>query len=89
LFKECVVGGGIFDQPDLGLHGGCSFFETHTSKDGTICSHQIGCDYDHLGDDRYRYYRNKEDAAPIFRDAERLVDLLSKPAAIKKAEGAK
>ena len=60
----------------LPMHGGVTYFQKHVDNDGKPASIEIGCDYDHLGDDRYSEYATKEDATSVFRDAEELIEYL-------------
>lgn len=61
---------------NLPLHGGCSFFRVHKKFSGKVTSVQIGCDYNHYGDDRYSHMATKAEASSVFRDAEELFDCM-------------
>lgn len=54
------------------LHGGQTFFELNYGADNKVESVQVGCDYMHLGDDRFNGYATREDACEVFSDAEDL-----------------
>ena len=60
----------------LPLHCGCSFFKKHRTEDGTVCSVQVGSDYNHLGDDEFTFCETEDDAARVFHDAENLFEFL-------------
>ena len=53
LFESIDLNGGMWQSAlvDLPLHGGCSFFKVHQEFGGKVTSAQIGCDYNHYGDD--------------------------------------
>ena len=55
------------------FHWGASFFHVHFAAGGEITSYQIGCDYRHLHDEAYSFMETKEEAAPVFADAEKLL----------------
>jgi hypothetical protein len=55
----------------LPLHCGVSYFKRHWTDEGNT-SVQVGCDYNHVDDDRYTRMETKEDAASVFCDAEEL-----------------
>jgi len=58
------------------FHGGCTFYQKHNNPvTGEITSIQIGCDYNHYMDDRYKEMITMEDAASIFYDAEQLFNI--------------
>ncbi len=64
----------------LPLHAGPSYCQTHRSESG-VTAYQVGSDYDHLHDERYRE-TTPEDHFPngtVFRDAEELFEWLSIP----------
>jgi len=76
----CLVGDRFYDSgvrealgDGLPLHGGVTFFHIHRDGDGKACSVQIGCDYNHLHDDRYR---RMDDAESMVVDADELHDYL-------------
>jgi len=57
-------------------HGGCTFLRMHMSGDDCT-SVQIGCDYNHLDDDRYLEMSNFDEASDsVFADAARLISVL-------------
>lgn len=70
LFESIDLNSGMWQDAlaNFPLHGGCSFFEVHQK-----CV-QIGCDYNHYGDDRYSHMATKAEASSVFRDAEELFD---------------
>ena len=70
------------------LHAGCSFFRYHYDDNGKVTSAQVGCDYNHLGDDYYTRLATREEARGVFRDAEDLFELLSNMAARAIPQGA-
>lgn len=72
----------------LPLHCGCSFLQYHRNDTGGVTSVQVGCDYNHLGDDHYTRLATREDARSVFRDAEDLFELLSNMAARALPQGA-
>lgn len=53
------------------LHCGVSYLMRHWDGEHNT-SVQIGCDYNHIDDNRYTHMETKDDAAPVFRDAEKL-----------------
>ena len=59
------------------LHGGCTFCELHCGPDGKQLSYQVGADYSHLHDDHFTRMRTPDEAAAVFRDAEKLFDWLA------------
>lgn len=61
----------------LPLHCGPSYLRLHRDDDGDVTSVQVGSDYNHLHDNRFTHYATAEDAAEVFRDAERLFDVLT------------
>lgn len=73
LFSEIIEGGHYNSLNDL-LHGGCTFYELHTSNREKI--KKIGCDYSHSYDSDYMMMETKKDARSIFHDAERLFKFL-------------
>lgn len=58
------------------LHGGCTFLRYHQHKD-KVASVQVGADYHHLRDEEYTHMATKDEAGPVFADAEELVGWLS------------
>ena len=67
LTKESIYSPGL---EKVYLHGGCTFSSWYCSTGGTIESKKYGCDYLHLGDERYEAMECAEDAHGIFTDAE-------------------
>lgn len=66
----------------LPLHAGPSFCRIHRDEKG-VTAYQVGSDYDHLHDERFRE-ETPEDHFPngtVFQDAKRLVDWLASPQA--------
>jgi len=61
----------------LPLHAGCSFLTYHRGDEGQILSVQVGCDYNHLYDDRFTRQATKDEAYEVFEDAEQLVAQLT------------
>lgn len=59
---------------DLPLHGGCSFFKVHQKFKGGVTGVQIGCDYNHYGDNCYTHMATKAEASSVFQDAEELIN---------------
>ena len=78
LSPKFKASGSMFDQPELPLHCGVSFFKAHWDS-GEIKSYQIGADYNHLYDDDFTKYETKDDATRVFYDAEKLHEFLSTP----------
>lgn len=58
-------------------HCGCSYLQRHCDANGTTFSIQVGCDYNHLYDDRFLQMVTKEDAYEVFADAEALFETMS------------
>ena len=91
LFNQISEDSSIYDVPELPLHGGCTFFAVHRAGGARakqpgavvgpngITSYEIGCDYDHLGDERFTFMRTAEDAAAVFADARDLYKALTAP----------
>jgi hypothetical protein len=76
LFEK-ITSESLYDYgADIPMHGGTTFHCWHFGKDGLIKSKQIGCDYQHLCDDRFLTYVTKESAWEIFRDADDLIEYL-------------
>lgn len=76
-FGQFKVGGGMWEQPDFGMHAGNSFFRTHYNGKGEIASFQVGCDYNHDGDDYFTHLATREDAGSVFYDASATFDALA------------
>ena len=69
LFQEAVV--------NMPLHGGCSYLRWHFDNNGEISSIQVGCDYDHCGDES-RTYEDVVDHLKYYQhDAQTLLDWLA------------
>jgi hypothetical protein len=64
---------------EMPLHGGCSLLE-YPMYEGKVTSVKVGADYHHLHDD-FTHYGTKDEAAEVFRDAERLFAWLQARAA--------
>ena len=65
------------DATELGMHGGCSYLRYHFDATAGVTSVQVGCDYNHLGDDRYLEMGTEDDARAVFNDADSLFDRLT------------
>ena len=74
LFGSIDLNGRMWQNPleDFPLHGGCSFSKVHQQFKGGVVSVQIGCDYNHCGDERYSHMATKAEASSVFNDAEEL-----------------
>ena len=80
LFAEIKADGGMWQDAfnDLPLHRGCSYFKRHIDDEsGKTTSYQIGCDYNHHGDDEFTYMKDERDAWGVLEDARRLFKVLS------------
>lgn len=78
LFQQ--FNGESFWQPateDLPLHGGVTFMRCH-EHGGSIDSYQVGCDYQHLHDDRYGLM-GPGDNSQFTYDADKLFKYLNAP----------
>jgi hypothetical protein len=64
----------------LPMHGGPSLLTLHYDDDGKVLSVEVGCDYNHLHDDRYTHMENADQACGVFNDAEDLFDFLQSEA---------
>ena len=75
LFESIDLDGGMWQNAlaDPPLHAGCTFFKVH-QQFKEVVSVQIGCDYSHYGDEHYSHMVTKEEATPVFQDAEELFD---------------
>ena len=62
---------------EMPLHGGCSYLRWHIADDGSKTAVQVGCDYNHLHDEKFTHYADAEDAQQVFADADRLFDFLA------------
>lgn len=76
LFESIDLNEGIWPAvlANFPLHEGCSFFWVHQEFGGKVTSVQIGCDYNHYGDNCYTHMATKAEASSVFRDAEELFD---------------
>ncbi len=61
---------------NMPLHGGCSYLRWHFDNAGDIASIQVGCDYDHAGDES-RTYEDVDDLRYYQHDAQTLLDWMS------------
>lgn len=61
------------------LHAGCSLLK-YPMYDGKVTSVHVGCDYNHLHDERFTQMKTQADAYSIFRDADELYDWLQERA---------
>ena len=59
------------------MHGGTSFLRWHYDDNGKPTSVQVGCDYNHLDDNRYTHMANRDEAKAVFNDADDLHQWLS------------
>lgn len=65
---------------ELPLHGGPTYMITHLGYDGAadkVTSYQVGCDYSHLGDERFTHMATLDDARSVQADADRLFAFLA------------
>jgi hypothetical protein len=76
LFAAFDPARGMWEQPHLPFHGGVSYFRTHRKQDGSIASHQLGADYNHLHDWRFTQHATKDEAREVFVDAAELIRAL-------------
>lgn len=53
------------------LHAGCTYLQRHY-RAGKITSIEVGCDYNHYGDEHFGIYATPDQAGEVFRDAEAL-----------------
>ena len=72
LFSRFDQSKGMWEQPDLGFHGGTSLFQPNYKDDGVICSFKVGGDYNHLHDWMFTQMATKDDARTVFQDAEEI-----------------
>jgi hypothetical protein len=63
---------GFFDW-----HGGCTFLEYHKMDAEVVGAVQVGCDYNHLYDDRYLDMATPDQARSVFSDADDLFETLT------------
>ena len=61
------------------LHGGCTYCKKHIDSFVNITSIQVGCDYQHYGDENYSFMSDEEEAQSVFYDANKLFEYLSTP----------
>lgn len=75
-------GGDIWQEASIALplHAGASMLRWHYDANGNPTSVQVGADYNHLGDERYTFFDNAEQAIQVFRDARDLYEWLNSPA---------
>ena len=59
------------------MHGGCTFFQPHTVE-GEVRSYQIGCDYNHYGDEAYQEMSADDGIGYMIFHAENLYNLLQR-----------
>ena len=66
---------------DLPLHWGPSYHRAHRDEKGGVTAHQVGCDYAHIHDSRYKRSEPEDQFSngAVFRDAQDLFDWLSTP----------
>jgi hypothetical protein len=58
---------------DMPLHGGPCYFQQLRGGDGPeVTAIKVGCDYNHIYDERYSFMPNKEAAGSVFMDADEL-----------------
>lgn len=68
----------LFDYGvDIPLHWGASYHKWTYDKNNAVSCKQIGCDYQHLHDDRFGRYSTREEAWEVFRDAENLIEFMN------------
>lgn len=80
MFDDIKADGGMWQDAfdELPLHGGCSYFRRHIdAESGKTTSYQLGCDYDHDGDDVFTYMKDEQDAWAVMEDARLLFKKLS------------
>ena len=68
---DAFDGDSMFQQAteNLPMHGGPSSLQWHRDNTGTLCSVQVGCDYNHIDDEAFTH-TDVESAESVFRDAE-------------------
>lgn len=57
----------------LPLHCGPSLLTPHYNASKTLCSIEVGADYNHSGDELFTHMATKEEAGVVFADAEELI----------------
>lgn len=62
--------------PLIEMHGGITYFRKHFDGNQKITSIQIGCDYAHAWDESYEEMTTKDEAGPIFHDAQQIIEFL-------------
>lgn len=75
--KEDFSLSAISDELHNQMHGGCTLNTWYYDATGNVISKKIGCDYCHLGDDRYESKYN-DCTNLVLADAQRLFEFLSK-----------
>lgn len=78
-FETFVSDGDMWQDAcqSLPLHSGPSYFRTHRTEKGEVCSHQVGADYNHLHDTDFTFAADPESAWKVFRDAQELFERLN------------
>jgi len=76
MFVRFIATGSMWDQPYLPGHSYPSYYRCHTDE-SDITAHQIGFDYNHVGDSHYSHMDTKEDAYSVFNDGQELFNFLS------------
>ncbi len=74
-----LVGESIYDVPEeitALFHGGCTFISWCYDSKSEPYKKKIGCDYCHLGDDKFSLMMHREDAKDVFEDAINLFNKL-------------
>ncbi len=85
LFESLTHANAMHDDAVMSLSiPGLSFFKKHYNDNCEITSVQIGGDYHHLGQDRFRGFTTPKEAREVFMDAEELINRMD---AIIKAKG--
>ena len=67
-----LIGESIYDVPEeieTLFHCGCTFNMWFYNNKSEPCSKKIGCDYSHLGDEKFSFMTDREDAKEVFEDA--------------------
>jgi hypothetical protein len=59
---------------NIPLHRGSSYHKWDYDSSGAVIAKHIGCDYQHLHDERFGTYKTKEQAWEVFRDADELIE---------------
>lgn len=75
---EQIIKEDLFDYgTDIPLHWGASYHQWKYDKNNSVLCKKIGCDYQHLHDDRFGRYATKEEAWEVFRDADSLIEFMN------------